>query len=130
MLWLLLLLRCKTGKCEENDIIISDEKKFYFRCTKTNNEGTACKECLFDYSLNKNGLCIDNSLCEEEKDGVCQKCIVDNMYDYCLNKDFGCIEMFNGEGCLECNDNSDLDVCTKCMDGYELDYNGKCIEID
>ena len=123
-------LDLKTGKCEENDIIISEEKKFYFRCNKTNNEGTACKECLFDYSLNKNGLCIDNNLCEEEINGVCQKCIVDNIYYYCLNKDFGCIEMFDGEGCLECNDNSNLDACTKCMEGYELNYKGKCIEID
>ena len=119
----------KTGKCEENDIIKSEDKKFYYRCNKTNEEGTACKTCLFDYILNENGLCIDIENCEEEKEGVCQKCKDNGMYYYCLNKDFGCIEMFNGEGCLECNNLFDLDMCTKCMDGYELDYNGKCIEI-
>ena len=118
-----------TGKCEENEIIISEDKKFYYRCNVTNDEGTACEQCQFDYSLNKNGLCIDAEKCEEEKDGVCQKCKEDQMYYYCLNKDFGCIEMFNGEGCLECNDNTDLGVCTKCMEGYELDHKGRCIQL-
>ena len=122
-------LDAKTGKCEDNDIIISEEKKFYFRCNRTNEEGNACQNCLFDFKLNKNGLCIDDTLCDEEKDGICQKCKEDDLYYYCLNKDFGCIEIFNGEGCLECNDNSDLEVCTKCMEGYELDHHGKCIEI-
>ena len=121
-------LDAKTGKCEENDIIISEEKKFYFRCNKTNNEGTSCEVCLNDYSLNENGLCIDNDLCDEEKDGVCQKCIDNNFYYYCLNKDFGCIENLFGEGCLECNDSSDFEICTKCMEGYELD-DGECIKI-
>jgi hypothetical protein len=38
--------------------------------------------------------------------------------------------MFDGEGCLECNNNNDLDICTKWMDNYELSQNDKCIEID
>ena len=52
----------KTGKCEDNDRIISEEKKFYFRCNITNEEGTACKNCLFDFKINNNGLCIDDTL--------------------------------------------------------------------
>ena len=122
-------LDLKTGKCEDKDYNIDEEKKFYYNCNQTNDEGTACKSCVFDYSLNKNGLCVNDKQCEEEKDGICQKCKDDDMYFYCLNKDFGCIEMFDGEGCLECNNNLDLGECTKCMDGYELNNNGKCIEI-
>ena len=120
----------KTGKCEENDIIYSEDKKLYFRCNRTNEEGTACKNCLSDFTLNKNGLCIDTEHCEEEKDGICQKCKDDDMYYYCLNKEFGCIEMYDGEGCLECNDLVNLDTCTKCIDGYELDHNGRCIDLE
>ena len=123
-------LDVKTGKCEQNDKIISEDKKFYYRCNTTNEEGTACKNCLFDFSLNEKGLCIDNNHCSEEKNGVCQKCQVDEVYYYCLNKDLGCIEMFDGEGCLECNNIFDLNVCTKCVDGYELNHNGKCIKIE
>ena len=123
-------LNIKTGKCEINDEIISEEKKFYYRCNKTNEDGNACKSCLFDFTLNDNGLCVDGKHCEEKKDSICQKCKNDGLHNYCLNKDFGCIELYDGEGCLECNNIFDLGECTKCMEGYELNYNGKCIEIE
>ena len=122
-------LDLKTGRCEDNQNIISEEKKFYYRCNQTNEEGTACQNCVFEFSLNSKGLCVEKDLCEDEVDGVCQKCKEDDIYFYCLNKDFGCIEMFDGDGCLECNNNLDLTQCTKCMDGYELNHHGKCIEI-
>ena len=123
-------LDLKTGKCEYNDEIISEEKKFYYRCLITNDEGNACQKCLYDFPLNNKGLCVDDEICEEEKNGICQKCIDDDIFFYCLNKDFGCIETLDSEGCLECNNNNDFEVCTKCKEGYELDKNGKCFEID
>ena len=53
-------LDVKTGLCEENDRIIQN-KTFYFLCRRTNEEGTACDECLEGLFLHDNGTCIQNS---------------------------------------------------------------------
>lgn len=114
-----------TGKCHYNDEIESEEKKFYYRCIKTNKEGDACEKCLDGFDL-INGLCVDNEHCyDKSEDGNCFKCQNDNNGMFCLNKDFGCIEIFY-KNCLECNDYLDFDSCTKCADGYVLNEYGIC----
>ena len=57
----------KTGRCEYNDEIISKEKKYYYKCNKTNEEGNECEKCIDGYDL-KNGLCFDNSQCGEKNE--------------------------------------------------------------
>ena len=120
-------LDVKTGQCIYNDEVDSEEKKFYYRCIKTNKEGTACETCVEGYDL-INGLCVDSEHCEEiSEDGKCSKCYNDGMDMYCLNDDFGCINIFY-ENCLECNILMDFDSCTKCADGYSLDKYNLCIK--
>ena len=119
----------KLGLCFDNDIIEDEEKKFYYRCIKTNTEGTACEICAEgNYKINENGLCFDDIHCiEENEDGSCFKCKNDNNGTYCLNEYFGCEPMIF-ENCLECNDLLDLYKCTKCIEGYELNQNNICFE--
>ena len=122
-------LDVKTGKCEYNDRIISEEKKYYYRCNKTNKEGNACEECIDNFIL-KNGLCIDNEHCvEKDEDENCQRCLNDDENSFCLNSYFGCVDLFF-DYCLECNDNLDLEKCTKCFDGYIINEYDQCDEND
>ena len=121
----------KNKKCEYNDEIISEEKKFYFRCNLTNNEGNECQQCLDGYEL-KDGLCMEDNHCEEKDDvGNCLKCITydEDFYFYCLNSNFGCVESYN-DGCLICNNLFDFDNCTKCMESFELNDKNECIAIN
>ena len=123
-----------TGKCEYNYLVSDKEKMFYYRCNRTNEEGTKCEICLDGFTLDERGFCIDKINCKEEVDGKCVKCPgneEDRPFHYhCLNDVFGCVETFE-ENCLECNDISDFDKCTKCVDGYEIDEkNNKCVEIN
>ena len=125
-------LDAKDGRCEDNDIINDLEKKFYFRCNKTNIESTSCEICLEGYEL-KNGLCLDDFHCSERnQDGTCKRCrkAEDEYYEQCLSDTFGCIEAYFDENCLECNDLLEIGDCTKCIDGFKLDNNKKCYEID
>ena len=121
-------LDLKTGKCEDNTELKDENKKIYFRCNKTNKEGTECEVCLFGYDLN-NGLCKENMNCIEEIDGICQKCHSSFAYHFCLNNDFGCIRIFY-DNCLECNDNLNFNRCTKCYDGYKPDKFDICVPIE
>ena len=124
-------LDLKTGKCKDNDVIEDEEKKYYFRCNRTNKEGTACEICMEDFSLTEDGLCVDMEKCEEKKDdGTCQKCLNDEetYYFYCANEIFGCVETYE-HNCLECNDILELNKCTKCVEGYELNEENECVEI-
>ena len=124
------VLDVKTGKCEYNDEIINKEKKFYYRCKRTNEEGTGCEICSNNYTLNENGLCIDEEHCVEKKeDGTCLKCLNNEEESFCLNNIFGCIELYY-DNCLECNDISILNKCTKCKDGFEPNNYYECSEID
>ena len=120
----------KSGKCEINYEIIDIQKKFYFKCNETNEEGTQCESCVNGVRLDDNGLCFDDAHCIKGKNGICQKCgRKENEYlDYCLNSDFGCVETLI-TNCLECDDILDLNKCTKCFEGYELDSNNKCVKI-
>ena len=120
-------LDLKTGNCIYNQRIEKEENKFYYKCNRTNEEGTSCEICLEGYTLNKNGLCVDDTLCEEkDENDNCTKCKDNDNGNYCLNKDFGCVRTLYGQ-CLECDDLLDLYKCTKCEDGYELNDDGKCV---
>ena len=124
-------LNLKTGKCEDNDIIEYEEKKYYYRCNKTNEEGTACGICMEGFTLNENGLCVDLENCaEKNNDGTCKKCQnnEETYYFYCANNFFGCVETYD-HYCLECNNIFELDKCTKCFEGYELNDENQCVEI-
>lgn len=125
-------LDVKTGKCMDNDVIEEEEQQFYYRCNRTNKDGTKCEICLDGFELNKNGLCVDLINCEiKNEDGSCKQCIKDEdtYYFYCSNTIFGCIETYD-HYCLECNDILELNKCTKCMEGYDLNENYECIEIN
>ena len=124
------VLNVKNGKCEINSKIIDENKKYFYKCNRTNEEGNACEKCLDGFVLNDNGLCADNIHCVEEKDGTCKKCLKNetDIYNYCLNSVLGCAEI-DIENCLECNDIFDLNKCTKCFEGYLLNDKNKCDKI-
>ena len=119
-------LDLKTGNCGYNKRIDDERKQFYYKCNRTNEEGTRCEICINGFSLNENGLCVDKNICEEKNEnGKCIKCNNDNG-NYCLNKDFECVDSFYGH-CLECNNNLDFDECTKCDEGYKVNDYGRCV---
>ena len=120
-------LNLKDNRCYPNDEIDSEENKFYFRCNRTNKEGTKCEICLEDYVLNENGLCIDEEHCTYKEGGICKGCLNDGYDTYCLNNYFGCVEIYSSN-CMECNQILDLSNCTKCEPGYVLNDNSQCEE--
>lgn len=123
-------LDVKSGKCEINQYIEKEEQKIYYRCNKTNDEGTSCEICKKGFNVNKNGLCIKEEACLKKKDDdSCIECLNDENGSHCLNNIFGCVESYD-ENCLECNDILNLDKCTKCIEGYEIDEDGECIRIE
>ena len=117
-------LDLKTRKCYPNDEIISEEKKFYYRCNRTNAEGTKCETCLENYVLNENGLCIDLENCLNRDGNKCNQC----NEDYCLNNIFGCVHLQYSH-CQECNQILDMSICTKCENGYVVNYYNHCDKI-
>ena len=120
----------KNKKCEKNDEIISEQKKYFYRCNFTNKDGNGCKICNEGFVLDKNGICVDNEHClDKNDDGICKKCQNDDNGTFCVNKDFGCEIIFSDYNCLECNDIFNFNRCTKCFDGFELNENYECIEI-
>ena len=50
-------LNVKTGLCVFN-YEIDEENKFYYKCKKTNEEGTQCEICIEGYTLDKTGVCV------------------------------------------------------------------------
>jgi len=123
-------LDSKNGVCKRNYMVISEEEKIYFRCQRTNEEGTGCQICSYGYNLTEVGLCADIEHCiEKNEEGVCQRCQNDENHHYCLNHDFGCIES-PYDDCLECGNILDFDKCTKCKEGYELGNFDLCYEIE
>lgn len=115
-------------KCVENDYIDKEENKFYIACNRTNQEGTECEECIDGYKVGENGYCVDIKRCEDEKDGICQKCkndILDEGKNYCANEVFGCITTVL-QNCIRCDNILDLYSCTKCIEGYEPNPYGVC----
>ena len=121
-------LNVKTGQCISNGDIYDEGEKYYYRCNRTNDEGTSCKVCQGNYTL-KNGLCFDEEHCIERKDGICQACLKTINNTFCLNNDFGCVPTYN-EGCLQCNNILNFYDCNKCMEGYDYDeLFGSCRKI-
>ena len=123
-------LNKKNGKCYKNYETNLD-KKIYFKCLETNEDGTECVKCVENYAVNKNGLCVNLKECEDEEDGTCNKC---NEKDYednllCANKYYGCVETL-AENCLRCDDLYDINTCTECAQGYVLDSNEECVKED
>ena len=116
-----------TRNCVNNKIVKSEEKKFYYKCNKTDEDGEECEVCINGYSLNKNGLCVNDKGCKEkdEEEESCKTC----NNNFCLNKEFECVATDN-KNCLECNDILDFNKCTKCKKGYELDDDNQCAESD
>ena len=121
-------LDLKTGKCEYNYYIEDENKLIYYRCNRTNKEGTGCEECIESFYPNENGICVNETFCEErKKDGTCIKCKNDEDGNFCLNNIYECVEIYFNDNCLTCNYILDFDNCTKCIDGYQLNENNECV---
>ena len=121
-------LDAKNGKCFDNDIIVDEDKKYYFRCIRTNEEGTKCEICVDGFTLDKNGFCVNDTYCSDRnEDGKCLKCQNNDEGIFCLNNIFECVEIYFNDYCLECNNYADFDNCTKCLDGYKLNEDNKCV---
>ena len=121
-------LDVQKGKCEENEEILKEENKIYFRCEKTNKDGTSCEICEEGLILSEEGLCINKQDCIEEKSSVCVKC-ENNQYSWlssCLNDMFGCIDTY-AKNCLKCNNILDFNSCSECIEGFSLNENGECV---
>ena len=118
-------LDVKNQICFDNDFLSEFNDKIHISCNRTNEEGTACAECINGYELNEEGLCVDIDICEEKKGGKCNKCkniISPNGYHYCANEIFGCLETAV-ENCLRCDNLNNLYQCTQCEEGYYYTYN-------
>ncbi len=79
--------------------------------------------------LGEGGWCVDKVNClEKNEQGECSKCKggIMGLYGYCLNKDFGCVEMYYNPHCLRCDNNFEMEKCTECYEGYELSGSGEC----
>ena len=121
----------KEQKCYDNDFLENTDKLFYVACIKSNEEGTACEECLEGYEINDEGYCVDNKRCQKkDEEGNCIKCNDDDPDDeryYCANKIYGCVQSFL-EHCLRCENLTNLYYCTQCSKGYEVNYYGQCVK--
>ena len=120
----------KKGICEYNLKPKNEESKFYFLCNKTNLEGNECEECIDNFTLTENGICINKDDCEKYENDICVKCVDKDEYGYdnfCLNKDFGCVKTSN-ENCVKCDNYFNFDECTECKEGYLLNHEKKCVE--
>ena len=74
----------------------------------TNKEGTRCEICVNGFILDNDGICRDTLHCiEKNEDGTCKKCQKfesDNIDSViCLNNMLGCVEIYQNDKCLECN---------------------------
>ena len=116
-------LNVKNGICYENYKIINETNKKYFACNRTNDEGTACDECLYGFKVGDQGLCVNMDNCTERENGngKCLKCDK----EFCANDDFGCINNYY-PNCVKCNNFTDFEWCTECEDGYIVNSFGIC----
>ena len=122
-------LDVKTGKCENNEKIVNEEQKLYYRCKQTNDEGNACEICLDGFELSENGFCVDTIHCSIKENGICVKCKNNKAYSSCLNSDFGCVPTSYMK-CIECDNVLNFDICTKCPQYHKINKKGECIDID
>ena len=123
-------LNKKNGKCYKNYEINNEEEKVYYKCLKTNDEGTSCVECADNFKVGENGLCVNFDDCEEKDGEICNKCKERDYEDnlLCANKNYGCVETLT-ENCLRCDGLVDLYTCNECNEGYELDANYNCVKL-
>ena len=123
-------LNKKNLTCYLNYVIDHVYEKIYYMCNYTNLEGTKCESCIENYTLSKEGLCVNNFDCQKfDNNGICTQCKKTNVYelDLCLNKEFGCVESFFLEGCKRCDKSDIFYECTECYEGYKLNENdGTC----
>ena len=120
------------GNCTDNSYVISEDKKYYFRCKMLNEDGTKCELCDNALNTSDDGICYDDYHCIKNDDGECIRCQEENpdgYYTYCFNKVFGCIDSFLNN-CIRCDNIFDMDSCTECEEGYEIDEYGECVEIE
>ncbi len=125
------VLDLKTGTCE-NNYLINEEKIFYYKCKETNKKEDQCEECISNYTLSDEGLCVNEFECEEKNEkGECIKCnnYPNGLSTFCLNDLFGCAETFYNLNCLKCNNGTDFDTCTECHDGFTL-ISGGCYKFE
>ena len=114
-------LNLKDGKCYENYKIENETDKIYYFCNMTNDEGNACKECLYEFEVGSKGLCVNMNNCTEKENEICKKCDK----GFCANDDFGCIDSFDPY-CIKCNNFIDFNWCTECEEGYIVNSLGLC----
>ena len=116
-----------TQNCINNKKVENEKTSFYYKCSKTDEKGKKCESCITGYSLNEEGICVNDKGCKEkdEDEKECKKC----NKNFCLNKEFGCV-LTDTKNCLECDDFLDFNKCTKCEKGFELDDDNECVESD
>ena len=122
-------LDLKNQRCVDSDYLSELNDKIHISCNRTNEDGTACAECIDGYEVNEEGYCVDIDICEEKENGKCKKCkdiISKYGYGYCANEIFGCLES-SSIGCKICDNLLDLYECTECKEGY-YNSNGYCIK--
>ena len=124
-------LDLKKGKCFDNKFLYEEDQKIYIVCNHTNEDGTACEQCLEGYEVNEEGLCVDVERCIEKENNTSIKCKEDppDYLYYCANKYYGCHENYLLPNCLRCDNIFDLFACTECKEGYELNKYGLCQKI-
>ena len=122
-------LDAKNGLCVINNKILDENRKYYYKCIKTNEEGNSCEACMENYILNSNNICEDNIHCVEKNNGACQKCQKkeNDTFNYCLNSALGCVET-ELKNCLKCDDIFNFNKCNECAEGYELNDKNQCNE--
>ena len=123
-------LDLKKGMCFDNQFLYNENEKIYIKCNRTNEEGTACDQCIDGYELGNEGYCVNYERCEEKQDETCIRCRqepTDILY-FCANKYFGCLETLVN-ACVKCDNIFDLYSCTECEEGYRLKTDGLCQKI-
>ena len=124
-------LDVKNQKCLDNNYLSEVNDIMYISCNRTNEEGTACEECINGYILSEEGYCVDKDICKEKNGEKCLKCkdvTSINGYKFCANEVFGCLESKH-DNCLRCDNLENLNECTECQKGYKKSING-CVKSD
>ena len=116
--------------CFDNQFLYDENEKIYIKCNRTNEEGTACDQCIEGYELGDEGYCVNHERSEEKQDETCIKCRQEttDIFYFCANKYFGCFETLVN-ACVKCDNIFDLYSCTECEEGYRLKTDGLCQKI-
>ena len=54
--------------CIDKTKVINEEKMYYYKWNRTNEEGNKCEKCINGYSLNEKGLCANDKGCKEKEE--------------------------------------------------------------